>query len=289
MRIGVSVSSTGIQSEPSLLLECAKAAERAGFSDIWMQERIAIAPEDAESGSGRCLDPLTALAWLAGQTNQIGLGMSALILPYRPPLLTAKTVATLQDLSGNRLSLGVGVGWMESEFRALGVPRSERGRRTDESLAFLKQSFEKDIMESHGQRFLFLPRPKRPPIYVGGAGDHALKRTVRFADGWMPMFQFWRNRPDTISPEELAPQIARLHEMAQEEGRSDAPEVILGVAFDPDEPQKASDQMQMIRNAGVNGLVTGSHFEDLSGFLRILEFLEEHVVSPTREPHRIQS
>ena len=119
MRIGVSVSSTGIQSEPSLLLAGVKAAEQAGFADIWMQERIAIAPDDSQSGGGRCLDPLATLAWLAGQTQQIGLGMSALILPYRPPLLTAKTVATLQELSGNRLRLGVGVGWMESEFRVL--------------------------------------------------------------------------------------------------------------------------------------------------------------------------
>ena len=279
MRIGVSVSSTGIQSEPSLLLACVMAAEKAGFADIWMQERMAIAPDDSQSGGGRCLDPLAALAWLAGQTHQIGLGMSALILPYRPALLTAKTVATIQELSGNRLRLGVGVGWMESEFRALGVPRNERGKRTDESLAFLNRCFENDRMESHGQEFLFLPRPQRPPIYVGGAGDHALRRTVQFADGWMPMFQFWRNRPDTITPEELGAQITRLHEMAAEAGRPTPPEVVLGVAFDPKEPQQTVERMQLIREAGVNGLVTGAHFENLDDFRRILDFLDEHVLS----------
>ena len=279
MRIGVSVSSTGAQSEPALLLECVTAAEQAGFADVWLQERIAIAPDDDQSGGGRCLDPLATLAWLAGQTDQIGLGMSALILPYRPPLLTAKTVATIQELSGNRLSLGVGVGWMESEFRALGVPRSERGKRTDESLAFLKRCFEHDVMESHGQPFFFLPRPQRPPLYVGGAGDHALRRTVEFADGWMPMFQFWRNRPDTVTPEDLGAQISRLHEMADEAGRQEPLEVILGVAFDPEQPQETRDQMQQIREAGVTGLVTGAHFENFDDFQRILDFLGEHVLT----------
>ena len=91
-----------------------------------------------------------------------------LILPYRPALPTAKAIATVQELSGGRLRLGVGVGWMEAEFRALGVPRARRGRDTDETLAFLKRCFEADVVRANEQDFLFLPRPPRPPIYVGG-------------------------------------------------------------------------------------------------------------------------
>ena len=278
MRVGVGVSSTGSQSIPSFLLECVLTAEKAGFADIWLQERIAIAPEDSQSGGGRCLDPLATLAWLAGQTTRIGLGMSALILPYRPPLITAKTVATLQDLSNNRVSLGVGVGWMESEFQALGVPRSERGKRTDESLEFFNTCFKDDVMVANGQSFLFLPRPKKPPVYVGGAGDHALRRTVAYAEGWMPMFQFWRKRPDTVEPEELGPEIARLHAMAAEAGRKDPLEVILGIAVDLDEPRQTADRMNLIREAGVTGVVTGAPFETIDGFRRILDFLGEHVL-----------
>jgi len=278
MRIGVGISSTGPQSRPSVLLECARAIEGAGFADLWLQERIAIAPEDSQSGGGRCHDPLIDLAWLAGQTTRIGLGMSALILPYRPPLLTAKAVATIQELSGGRLRLGVGVGWMPSEFQALGVPRSERGRRTDESLRFLRDCFEDDVMEANGQKFMFLPRPERPPIYVGGgAGDHALRRTVQFADGWMPMFQFWKKRPDTVEPEELAPAAARLREMAEEAGRP-PPEIIVGLAFDPDAPEAVPECMALLREAGVTGLVVGTAWQEADEFRRHLEFLRKHVL-----------
>ena len=166
MQLGVAIRSMGPQSRPETFLACARAAEAAGLADLWIQDHLAIPPDDAEGSGGRYLDPLTALAWLAGQTERIGLGTGVLILPYRPPLPTAKAVATLQELSGGRLRLGVGVGWMKPEFRALGVARESRGRATDETLAFLRSCFESDTVEAHGQEFLFLPRPKRPPIFV---------------------------------------------------------------------------------------------------------------------------
>ena len=130
MHLGVAVRSMGPQSQPDVLLACVRAAEQAGLADVWVQDHIAIPPDDAEGSGGRYLDPLTALAWLAGQVPRIGLGTGVLILPYRPALPTAKAIATLQELSAGRLRLGVGVGWMEAEFRALGVPRA-RARAPD--------------------------------------------------------------------------------------------------------------------------------------------------------------
>src|SRR5262245_41427119 len=168
----------GPQSRPEVLLACVRAAEAAGLADVWVQDHIAIPPDDAEGSGGRYLDPLTALAWLAGKTSTIGLGTGVLILPYRPALPTAKAIATVQELSGGRLRLGVGAGWMEPEFRALGVPRVRRGRISDDTLAFLERCFAQDEVEAHGQKFLFLPRPPRPPIYVGGSGEPALRRAV---------------------------------------------------------------------------------------------------------------
>src|SRR5262245_39134641 len=100
MELGVAVRSMGPQSEPDVLLACAKAAERAGLADVWVQDHLAIPPDDAEGSGGRYLDPLTALGWLAGQVPGIGLGTGVLILPYRPPLPTAKAIATVQELSG---------------------------------------------------------------------------------------------------------------------------------------------------------------------------------------------
>src|SRR2546425_3616059 len=162
MELGVAVRSMGPQSQPDVLLACVRAAERAGLADVWVQDHLAIPPDDAEGSGGRYLDPLTALAWLAGQIPRIGLGTGVLVVPYRPALPTAKAVATLQELSAGRLRLGVGVGWMEAEFRALGVPRAQRGRRTDETLAFVHSCFTDAVVRAHGQDFLFLPRPSRP-------------------------------------------------------------------------------------------------------------------------------
>src|SRR5215831_20189274 len=153
MELGIAVRSMGPQSQPASLLACARAAERAGLADVWVQDHLAIPPDDAEGSGGRYLDPLAALAWLAGQTERIGLGTGVLNLPYRAALPTAKAIATVQELSGGRLRLGVGVGWMEPEFRALGVARARRGRVTDETLAFWRRCFESDTVAAHGQPF----------------------------------------------------------------------------------------------------------------------------------------
>ncbi len=100
MEIGVTLRNMGDQSDPETLLHCARAAEERGFESAWVVDHIAIPPDDAEGSNGRYLDPLTTLSWLAGATSRIKLGTSVLILPYRPPLATAKVVATLQELSG---------------------------------------------------------------------------------------------------------------------------------------------------------------------------------------------
>lgn len=173
--------------------------------------------------------------------------------------------------------LGVGVGLKPSDFQALGGPRSERGRRTDETLRFFNEYFENDVMEAHGQKFLFLPRPERPPIYIGGAGDHALRRAVEFADGWMPMLPWWIDRPDTVRPDALAEQTALLREMAEEAGRP-RPEVIVGLDFDPKDAQAGRERMGVLHEAAVDGVVTGAPFEDVAEFRRNLEFLREHVL-----------
>jgi len=267
MELGVAVRSMGPQSQPDVLLACVRAAERAGLADVWVQDHLAIPPDDAEGSGGRYLDPLTALSWLAGQVPRIGLGTGVLNLPYRPALPTAKAIATVQELSAGRLRLGVGLGWMEAEFRALGVPRAQRGRMADETLGFLRACFADDVVRAHGQDFLFLPRPSRPPIYVGGAGERALRRAVRFGDGWMPM---------AGDPAKLAPDVARLRELASEAGRT-VPEVVAFTGFDPREPERAPDRVAELVAAGATRLVAGARYATASDFARQVEFLAEHV------------
>ncbi|MDH4017891.1 MAG: TIGR03619 family F420-dependent LLM class oxidoreductase [Actinomycetota bacterium] len=264
MRIGVALRSMGQASRPDLLLACARAAEAAGMADVWVQDHVAIPPDDAEGSEGRYLDPLTALAWLAGATERIGLGTGVLILPYRPALPTAKAIATVQELSSGRLRLGVGVGWMQPEFDALGVPRSERGQRSDAVLDLLARGFgaEDDVVVEHDQPFLFRPNPPSPPIYVGGHGEHAFTRAARYGDGWFPMP---RSRQDLVDG------IARLRERFAEAGRGE-PEVVTFGAVPADDPKAGRAQLDELAELGVTGLIAGGgRYDDLDGFRRTLD------------------
>src|SRR5438034_559565 len=216
MRVGTVVRNMGPQSTRETLLACARAVDTVpAIADLWVTDHIAIPPDDAEGSEGRYLDPLATLAYLAGATTRVGLGTSVLVLPYRPPLPTAKLVATVQEPSGGRLLLGVGVGWMQPEFRALGVDVRRRGPLTDETLGFLDRCFADDVVEANGQPFLFRPRPPRPPIFIGGAPPHAFRRAVAHRAGWMPM---------GLAPEQIPPLAAGPRARAKEAG-PDAPPI----------------------------------------------------------------
>lgn len=272
MELGVAVRSMGPQSRPEVLLACVRAAEDAGLADVWVQDHLAIPPDDAEGSGGRYLDPLTALAWLAGRTSRIGLGTGVLNLPYRPALPTAKAIATVQELSGGRLRLGVGVGWMDPEFRALGVPRAERGRRSDAVLDFLHRAFAGDVVTENGQPFLFLPRPERPPIYVGGNGEHALRRAARYGDAWFPMGG---------DPAALAAGRERLVELAAELDRPVA-QIAAFAGFDARAPERVPDTVGALCEAGVDRLVAGVRYADADAFARHVAFLGEIVLPVIR-------
>ena len=272
MKLGAIVRLMGPQSTRDILVECVLAAEAAGLDDVWVPDHIAIPPDDSKGSGGRYLDPLTSLAYLAGVTNRIGLGTAILNLPYRPALPTAKALATLQELSGGRLRLGVGVGWMKAEFRALGVDRSRRGRITDETLDFLQRCFAADEVEANGQPFLFLPRPERPPIYIGGAAPHALERAVRYGDGWLPMGG---------DAAKLVPDIAKLRELANEAGKP-PPEVVLMTGFSVDDPAEVADRLRTLADAGVTQIAFGTPYTDAAEFRRGMDALAERVLPAVR-------
>jgi len=129
--LGLNLRNMGPGSDRGTIITAARSAEAAGIDDVWVTDHIAIPPDNAEGSEGRYVDPLATLAFVAGATQRIGLGTGVLVMPYRPPLATAKWVASVQELSGGRLLLGVGVGWMEAEFRAAGVPFARRAAITD--------------------------------------------------------------------------------------------------------------------------------------------------------------
>ena len=249
MKMGVAVRSMGEASSKETLLAAVKWAESAGLDDVWIQDHLAIPPDDAEGSQGRYLDPMTTLAWLAGKTESIGVGAGVLVLPYRRALPTAKSIATVQELSGGRLRLGVGVGWMQAEFDALGISRAHRGRDTDQALDLIRRAFSAsdDVIEENGQKLLFRPNPTAPPLYIGGKGLHALERTVRFGDGWMPM---------GADPVRLRPEIGKLAELADEAGRP-CPEVVCLGGLALDDVNAACDQIHALAEIGVTHFIAG--------------------------------
>ncbi len=267
MKLGLYLRNMGPQSNVATLVECTRAAEAAGIDDLWVADHIAIPPDDAEGSGGRYLDPLATLAYLAGITTQIHLGVGVLVLPYRPMLPTAKWVATIQELSGGRLLLGVGAGWMPAEFRAAGVERAQRGTITDTTLDFLNRCFASDEVELNGQRFLFLPRPTRPPIFVGGAAPHALKRTVRFGDGWMPM---------AGDPDGLHRPIEQLREMAAAAGKR-VPEVALLTTLPLDDPARAAERGRAFAEVGVTRLIHAWRYAQVTDFVTAADRLTKYV------------
>ena len=267
MRLGLYLRNMGPTSTRETIVACARLADEGGIDDLWVADHVAIPPDEAEGSNGRYLDPLATLAFLAGATRSVCLGTGVLILPYRPALPTAKWIATIQELSGDRFLLGVGSGWMDSEFRALGVPKETRGRRTDATHEFLHRAFAADEVVENGQRFLFRPRPSRPPIFVGGSAEVAIPRAVRFGDGWMP------NAGDA---DRLASDVRRLREAFAAAGKP-APEVVALTSLGLDDPQRAAMRARELVAAGATRVVHAQRYADERHFGAIAETLERHV------------
>lgn len=266
---GVTLRNMGPQSMPETIARCAALAEDADLDSLWITDHIAIPPDDAEGSGGRYLDPLITLAWIAASTNRIKLGTGVLILPYRSALPTAKQVATLQELAGERLLLGVGIGWMDAEFRALGLDRHTRGQTSDEVLELLNRCFaadgvenaavdrdQKDVVEANGQAFLFKPKPAKPPIYVGGSAPHALKRAVRYGDGWLPM---------GLSPERLAADIETYQKLTEAAGKPPGRVTIMrGLPLD--DAVQSRDLLAQYEEIGVERFVCGIPYATVDEF-----------------------
>ncbi|HVC45542.1 MAG TPA: TIGR03619 family F420-dependent LLM class oxidoreductase [Candidatus Binataceae bacterium] len=244
MKYGIALRNMGPQSTRETIRECARVAEQLGFDALFVSDHLCIPPDDTEGSDGRYLDVLATLAFLAGVTERIRLGVSVLVLPYRPAVLTAKQVATIQELSGGRMILGTGVGWMKSEFAALGVDKRMRGRVSDETLRVIRHLFANDALEYRGNLvnfapFVFAPRPPRPPIWIGGNGAPALDRVVEFGDGWHPM----------LPADKLAHAVAALKERLRAHRREDV-EIVVRRGLKLDDHARARAHLEAEHHAG---------------------------------------
>ena len=196
MKIGLFGIGSGICADPKVATEVAQYAEASGLDSLWTGEHVVL-PEPRQAPSPAdpefaMLHPSTILAYVAGVTHSIRLGTGIVLIAQRNPVVLAKEMASLDVVSGGRLLLGIGAGYLHQEFDALGIPFNERGARTDEYVHAMR-SLWNDDRPSFNVKFVQFenvraePRPIQaggPPIIVGGSSDAAVRRTVEYAQGW---------------------------------------------------------------------------------------------------------
>ncbi len=196
MKIGICSANSGPYATRAMLDSLADLAEEAGVESVWVSEHPVLAdpqePPSPMDPGDPILDPVTTLAFLAGRTRSVRLGTGVIVLPFRNPLIFAKELVTVDVLSGGRLIFGIGVGYVQREFEALGVPYAGRGARTEEYLAAIRAvwtephpSYQGDLISFKGVQAN--PRPVQrphPPVVIGGYARPVIRRAVRDADGW---------------------------------------------------------------------------------------------------------
>jgi probable F420-dependent oxidoreductase len=287
MRFGLAFASS-IAIDHASALELCRRAEAAGFESLWGGEHV-ILPGTIESrypytADGRIPatndtpipDPLIWLAFAAAAAPSMRLGTCILIVPQRNPLVLAKELATLDQLSGGRVELGLGVGWMKEEFDALGVPWARRGARTDEYIAAMRALWAGPLAELHGEFVDFPPVTCSPrpvsgsiPIVVGGDTDAAISRAARLADGYFP---------GEGDAERLASLITRVRTATERAGRDPA-----GIEINAIFGQQLADPIAGVEQMAALGvdraMVPAFVFAGPGGLDRLDEF-GERVVRP---------
>ncbi len=290
MKFGLAFASS-VGTDPASALEIARVAESVGFESVWGGEHV-VMPSTIESAypytsDGKIPatpetpipDPLIWLSYVAAAAPSLRLGTCILILPQRNPLVLAKELATLDHLSGGRVELGIGVGWLREEFDALGVPWSKRGRRTDEYVDVLRTIWSGSHVEFHGEFVDFEPLTSTPqppqgpdiPILVGGDTDAAIARATRLADGYFP---------GEADPERLGQLIARLRKSCEQNDR-DPDSIEINAMFGAHFKEPAVG-IEVMAELGVGRvMVPAFFFAGPDGLDRLGAFGENHVIPNT--------
>jgi probable F420-dependent oxidoreductase len=264
MQLGIHLPHIGRKAGPDAIRRAAVQAEDLGFADVWVSEHV-ILPKDAPyPPSPAFYEPILTLTWAAAATKRVRLGTSVIVLPMHHPVPVAKQVATLQSLSEGRVIFGIGVGWLEAEFAALGVPFRERGRRTDESIALMRAlwrddpvSFPSKYIAAQIADMRMEPKPAPIPIWVGGSSEKALERAVKLCDGW---------HGSRLPPDKAAPIIARLR------GARPAPFAIsLRTAWDGKDAGELAGRLAAYRDVGAGHVLVEPADREIGDWLRSAE------------------
>ena len=295
MKYGFTLPGRGPMATPENLGIIANKGEEFGFDALLTGDHILVPKaisspypyteggEFPGSATGESMEQITLLSYIAGQTSKIRLVTSVLIVPHRNPLIAAKSLATLDVLSGGRLVVGVGVGWMREEFQALGLPPfEERGAVTDEYIKAFKILWTEDDPSFQGKYvsfddISFLPKPVQkphPPIWVGGESRPALRRAAELADGWYPL----GSNPTFPmgTPEELQAGLERLAQYAQRFDRdpSEIETIYRTHQFELTKTAAGADRMPFVGNADqIAGDIR--RYQDMGVTTMIWDFLRQ--------------
>jgi probable F420-dependent oxidoreductase len=241
VEFGFSLPGRGPLASPDPILKIAQRAEALRYSSVFVTDHVVLPVSMARSaypysetrqlpggGAQDYLEPLAVLAWLAQATTKVRIGTSVLVIPYRNPVLAAKMLATIDQLSKGRVILGAGVGWLREEFEALGAPSFDRrGAVSDEILGIFRTLWTRSPSSFRGEFFRFddvkcLPAPVQkphPPIWIGGHSRAALRRVARYGDGWHPV---GATPAALLGPDDMRTLMAELHRFMEAEGRDPA-------------------------------------------------------------------
>lgn len=262
MKMGVRLPIEGAKVSPENITTVARLAEELGYYSVWGPDHVVL-PEKMESfypydnnqwpypTEVKILDPLLALTWAAAVAPSVKLGTSVLIGPLRNPVLLAKQVSSLDFLSGGRVILGLGVGWMKEEFDIIGESFSDRGKRTDEMVELMRQFWIGETVDYQGEFYQVSDCEMHPrsiqqpvPILWGGYSEAALKHVARMGNGWTPTKSTF---------EDLAAGIQKIKEYCHEYGRD--PDSIMVVARPGPVYQINADTLARYQELGIGHVI----------------------------------
>ena len=290
MRFGVHLVAAGKMIEGEKIARVARTAEELGYDSLWVSDHI-IFPTELRSPypyspdgklpldpTNPLLEPFTVLTYAAAVTKTIKLGTSVIIVPYRDPIVTAKIISSLDVLSNGRFIFGVGVGWLEEEFRVLRQNMRDRAAQTREALLAMKACWTQEDPEFHGKFFdfsgiKFAPKPKQtphPPIWFGGNSLPALKRAVALGTGWHAVWE---------TPEEVTEKAAILRDLCAKAGKNFA-EFPLSINVNHKVPLTV-ENVKKYEAAGVSMLFVPRYFQaDVDDMVKNLETFAKEVKEP---------
>jgi probable F420-dependent oxidoreductase len=272
------------QLNPAFWLDVAEAADELGFESIWMAEHLVLPIEMSGQlvpgeehppipASSPVFDAVSYLAFVAARTRRIRLGTNVYLLGIRHPFVGARAFATLDVLSGGRAEVGVGAGWLVTEWDAVGLDPKTRGARLDEAMAVCRRLWTEDVIEHHGEFFDFAPvmfEPKpvqaRLPVGVGGESRRALRRAAELGDNWIGMFH---------TPESAAAQVAELRRLEAAAGRSDPPVTVTVMGT-----VTSDDDVAAWERAGVDRLMVVPWTRSPDAVAGITEFARRFIQPP---------